>query len=136
MRRLARRVLVGLGIVAALGVVAVLWGRDAVERPGPLVSETTVVLPRGMGLDGIAHRLAEAGVIDRSWLRGHLAAAVNHLERPVQRITVTIVDDDRIRALNRTHRRWADTTDVLAFEHSREGEPVEADIVICADESS
>ena len=68
MRRLARRVLVGLGIVAALGAAAVLWGRDAVERPGPLVAEKTVVLPRGMGLDGIARRLAEAGVIDRPWL--------------------------------------------------------------------
>ncbi len=68
MRRPLRRALIALGIVAAFGAGAVLWGRDAIERHGPLASETVLVMPRGMGLDGIARRLAEAGVIEHPWL--------------------------------------------------------------------
>jgi UPF0755 protein len=68
MRRLLRRAHIALGIVAAVVAGAVLWGREAIERHGPLASETVLVMPRGMGLDGIARRLAAAGVIEHRWL--------------------------------------------------------------------
>mgnify|MGYP002631437170 CR=1 FL=1 len=44
------------GFMAAMG-----W--KAFTDPGPSVSDTTVVIPSGTGLEGIARRLAEAGVI-------------------------------------------------------------------------
>ncbi len=68
MRRPLRRALIALGVVAAFAAGAVLWGREAIERRGPLASETTLVMARGMGLDGIARRLGEAGVIEHPWL--------------------------------------------------------------------
>ncbi len=43
---------------------------ERIERPGPLRAETTVVIPRGAGLDAIAGQLAEAGIIEQAWLFG------------------------------------------------------------------
>ena len=60
--------LAALAILAVLGATAWSWGRAQFERPGPLAAEAVVVLPRGIGLDEIARRLADAGVIDRAWL--------------------------------------------------------------------
>ncbi len=68
MRRVLRRALVALALAVAVGAAVFLLGQRELERPGPLAAETTLVLPRGAGLEGIAHRLAEAGVIGRSWL--------------------------------------------------------------------
>lgn len=68
MRRVVRRALLTLLLIAALGVVALAWGRIAFESPGRLAAETTVVLPHGLGLAAIARRLAAAGVIERPWL--------------------------------------------------------------------
>lgn len=48
---------------AIVGGLAAVWGWSAFTQPGPLDQPTTVVVPRGAGLDGIARRLAEAGVI-------------------------------------------------------------------------
>lgn len=47
---------------AAWGVYA--WSVSVFENPGPAGDETTVVLPRGIGLQGIADRLHDAGVIE------------------------------------------------------------------------
>jgi UPF0755 protein len=52
--------LVSLAVIA--GLVAV-WGWSAFTAPGPLEQPVTVVVPRGSGLEAIAGRLAEAGVI-------------------------------------------------------------------------
>jgi UPF0755 protein len=49
---------------ASLGVAWLVLDRW-LHAPGPLTAQVTVELPRGTGLDGIARRLAEAGVIDR-----------------------------------------------------------------------
>ncbi|MFQ5957757.1 MAG: endolytic transglycosylase MltG [Alphaproteobacteria bacterium] len=68
MRRVVRRVLLSLVVVVALGAAALLWGRLEFERSGPLGEETTVVLPRGLGLDGITRRLGEAGIVARPWV--------------------------------------------------------------------
>ena len=74
--------------------------------------------------------------LDATWLRDRLQDALVHIERPVAQLAVTIVADGRMRELNRKHRGEKETTDVLSFEHSDPGEPVEADIVVCADEAA
>jgi rRNA maturation RNase YbeY len=74
--------------------------------------------------------------IDERWLQERLAAAVAHVVRPVERITVAIVGDEKMRALNRTHRGVPDTTDVLSFERGEDDDAIEADIVVCADEAA
>jgi UPF0755 protein len=63
--RRARRLLGLVVLVALLGVAAAaFWGYRAFEGPGPLAAETNLVIPRGAGLQAIAARLAEAGVIE------------------------------------------------------------------------
>ncbi len=57
-----------LAIVVVILVGALLWGRAAFDRSGPLTDEAVVVLPQGIGLDGIARALARAGVVDQPWL--------------------------------------------------------------------
>ncbi len=74
--------------------------------------------------------------IDEPWLHDRIGAALTHVARPVERITVTIVGDEKMRALNQTHRGVSDTTDVLSFERRDDDDAIEADIVICADEAA
>ncbi len=66
------RVLARLGIVftAAAAVVAgaFLWGTARFVQPGPLAAPTTVIVPRGAGLEEIAALLAREGVIDEPLL--------------------------------------------------------------------
>jgi rRNA maturation RNase YbeY len=74
--------------------------------------------------------------IDEPWLHDRLVAALTHVARPVARITVTIVGDEKMRGLNDAHRGVSDTTDVLSFERRDDDDAIEADIVICADEAA
>ena len=74
--------------------------------------------------------------LDTSWLRHRLQDTLAYLERPVAQLAITVVGDERMRELNRKHRGETETTDVLSFEHSDPGKPVEADIVVCADEAA
>jgi probable rRNA maturation factor len=74
--------------------------------------------------------------IDERWLHDRLVAALTHVARPVERVAVTIVADEKMRALNQTHRGVSDTTDVLSFERRDDGDTIEADVVICADEAA
>ena len=55
-------------LLAALGAGALLWVDHEFTRGGLTAEDRVVVLPRGAGLDGIAKRLARAGVIERPWL--------------------------------------------------------------------
>lgn len=57
--RLASLLLSAAVIVGFAGV----WAWTEFTRPGPLAAETNVVIPRGSGMETIAHRLFEAGVI-------------------------------------------------------------------------
>lgn len=57
--RLASLLLSASVIVGFAGV----WAWTEFTRPGPLAAETNVVIPRGSGMETIAHRLFEAGVI-------------------------------------------------------------------------
>ena len=84
----------------------------------------------------IAVRTASARSLDLPWLRGALAAALGHVDRPIRSLTIKVVDDDQMCALHEQHRGEAATTDVLTFDYSEPGGPVEADIVVCADEAA
>ncbi len=55
-----------LGLLAAGG--AGYWGWEKFKAPGPLASETNVVIPKGAGLSRITKALVEAGVIEPDWL--------------------------------------------------------------------
>ncbi len=64
-RRLWRGAALLLGIVA-LAVFA--WGWYSYTAPGPLAEPKVVVVPHGATLRGVAHDLAEAGVIAHPWV--------------------------------------------------------------------
>lgn len=62
-RRIALWSLV-LFLVALCGAAgAGIWALKVFRAPGPLMDETTVLIPRGSGVNAIADRLAAAGVI-------------------------------------------------------------------------
>lgn len=61
-RWLLRLVSLALSLAVVAGLAAA-WGWSEFTRPGPLEQPVTVVVPRGAGLEGIAIRLAQAGVI-------------------------------------------------------------------------
>lgn len=71
--------------------------------------------------------------VDLPWLRERLMAALVHISRPARRITVTLIGDAEMRALNRTYRKVDDTSDVLSFDTSVGDEAIDADIVVCVD---
>ncbi len=74
--------------------------------------------------------------VDLDWLQRRLAAALAETGRPWRRVSVMVAGDERMRALNRAHRDRDATTDVLAFESSAAGEPLEADVVVGAGEAA
>ena len=79
---------------------------------------------------------AAAPPLDLQWVRAKLAAALDHVERPIGDVAIKIVRDAAMRELHQRHRRSVETTDVLTFDHSDADGPVEADIVICVDEAA
>lgn len=62
----------GLFTLAVLGVIAVgalfYFGRQEFVAPGPLATDTIVVIPSGSGVEGIASSLQGRGVISNTWL--------------------------------------------------------------------
>lgn len=58
---------VGLAAITAC-IAATFWGALRIRAPGPLEHPTTVVIPRGSGLETIALTLSEAGVVDSPFL--------------------------------------------------------------------
>jgi UPF0755 protein len=55
-----------LAAIMALAVIAggvLLWGYASFTGPGPLQSATTLVIAKGLGVDGVAARLADGGVL-------------------------------------------------------------------------
>ncbi len=73
--------------------------------------------------------------IDVKWLSRKLSAAMELVERPIDRIGVLIVDDARMINLHRQYTGVSGTTDVLTFPASQSGEPIDADIAVCVDEA-
>jgi probable rRNA maturation factor len=84
----------------------------------------------------IAVIAACARPVDLPWLRNTLNAALDHVDRPIRSLTVKVVDDATMLKLHQHHRGDASTTDVLTFDASERDGPVDADIVVCADEAA
>jgi UPF0755 protein len=57
------RLLAALLFAAGLFTAACLWGLYQLDRPGPHTKDVTLVLPRGIGVRGMADRLADAGAV-------------------------------------------------------------------------
>src|SRR5262249_1642647 len=55
-------------LIALVGGVAFVGGRQRFEMAGPLAQEKTVVIPRNSGVRDIADLLEAEGVIDQPWL--------------------------------------------------------------------
>jgi probable rRNA maturation factor len=76
---------------------------------------------------------ASLGDVDRPWIADALTRAVEVLGRPVERVSVLLVDDARMIDLHRRYLDESGTTDVLTFPASEPGAPIEADIAVCVD---
>ena len=61
--RLAVRLTLLIGLLAAASLAAYAWAKARLDAPGPLTEDITLVLPRGGGVDAIARHLGEAGVL-------------------------------------------------------------------------
>ena len=70
------------------------------------------------------------------WLQQHLRTAVAAIDHPVSRVSVLIVNDDRMIELHRRHLAINETTDVLTFPVPHAGEAIDVDIAICLDEAT
>lgn len=69
MRRSAVRIVLAILLIVAGGVIGgVIWAWDAYKSPGPLTSETAVIVPKGAGVQEIAELLRDKGVIDNPHL--------------------------------------------------------------------
>lgn len=78
--------------------------------------------------------------LDGHWLADRLAAALRAIPDLVaRRVTVLVVNDDRMRRLHGRHLGKTETTDVLTFEESTPGASAGAglavDIAVCVDEA-
>lgn len=71
--------------------------------------------------------------LDTEWLSERLAAALQEIHRPVERVSVLIVDDERMIALHHRHLGEVSTTDVLTFPASEASEAIDMDIAVCVD---
>ena len=141
-----------VGTLAAGAAWAAAYGRTSFARgtaapawvarlkpPWPVAESGRILLADMRGKE-IQHAevevlAAEAHQLDLQWLRQRLREALGHVPRPVSSLVVAVVGEERMSALNLRHRGEARSTDVLAFEHSAAREPLEADIVVCADEA-
>lgn len=64
-----------------------------------------------------------------------LLRAVAEIDRDVAMISIRIVGDERMRAIHREHLGIDATTDVMTFDMTEEGGPIEVDLILCADEA-
>ena len=64
MGRLAGGLFSLLAVAAAAAVAGVLWFERGATRPGPLGEPSTVVIPSGVGVAGVAEALARHGVVE------------------------------------------------------------------------
>ncbi|HMR29599.1 MAG TPA: endolytic transglycosylase MltG [Geminicoccaceae bacterium] len=82
--RLALTLVLALVVLLAAGALGARWALGRwMQSAGPAARDTVVVLPRGVGLSGIAARLGEAGVVDRPWML-QLAARLHDRDRRLQ----------------------------------------------------
>ena len=99
------------------------------EEPGPSTEPELPPEPRlTLACD------VESANCDEPWLREHIEAACEHLDCGLHRVSVRIIDDAAMIDLHRRFHDDATTTDVLTFQESDPGAPVEVDIATCLDE--
>lgn len=63
MRRLILSLFILVLLVGIIGGGVLAWGYAQYIKPGPTIAETTVVIPQGKGVEGIANTLFAAGII-------------------------------------------------------------------------
>jgi UPF0755 protein len=69
MRRSAVRIILAAFLVVAASVIGgVIWTWDAYKAPGPLQSETALIIPKGAGVQEVAQILQDSGVTDNPHL--------------------------------------------------------------------
>ncbi len=83
MRRFFFLALVSLLLFALVFVGVLAWGYARYTRPGPAPMETTVVIPRGSGVEAIADTLARAGVVSDA-LIFRLGVRVSRVDKGLQ----------------------------------------------------
>ncbi len=74
--------------------------------------------------------------LDLPWLEVRLVEAIAQISRPVGRVGVCLADDALMRRQNRKFSGRERITDVLAFETSASGDPIEVDIIVSVDEAA
>lgn len=106
--------------------------RDRSEQPEP--SEPPEPTNRGTSAAMINVQNESSTTIDLQWLRDHLAAALTHLPRPVNRVDVAVLGEDAMSELHERYQGINGPTDVLTFDASPSADaPLEVDIAVCAD---
>ncbi len=84
-------------------------------------------------VDVIAPESGNPEDVDAAWVQDRLREAISLIDRPVARITVSIIDDTEMLRLHKRHCGIDSTTDVLTFPVSEGQAPIEADIAVCMD---
>lgn len=84
-------------------------------------------------VDVIAPESDSSEVVDAVWVRDCLREAIRLIDRPVTRITVSIIDDTEMSRLHKRHGGIDSSTDVLTFPMSDAQAPIEADIAVGVD---
>lgn len=105
---------------------------DLPPEPAPVNAQSDSNRSR-QAVDVIAPESDSQEVLDTVWVRDRLREAIRLIDRPVARITVSIIDDAEMSRLHKRHCGIESTTDVLTFPMSESQAPIEADIAVCLD---
>lgn len=74
--------------------------------------------------------------VNVGWIESKLRSACAEVDQPVARITVRLVADAEMAQLHGKHAGVTGTTDVLTFDATEPGRPIDVDIAVCVDEAS
>jgi probable rRNA maturation factor len=77
----------------------------------------------------------ESSDCDERWLSSHLESICGHIDREFHRVAVRVIDDAEMVDLHSRFHNDPTPTDVLTFEASDPGDPVDVDIAVCLDEA-
>lgn len=121
-------------------------GSASAADPDQPPESARAAAPRAAACEPIeisVERGVAGAAIDVAWVREKFAEAIGHVDRPCRRLTLLLVDDDRIRDLARRHGRRGEVTDVLAFPASgpdqgaagTQNGPIDADVAANVDEA-
>ena len=111
-------------------------GSSGEPEPEPPAAAQSSAKPQAFGEVAEVEVIGSEDVsIDSLWIRDRVIEALPHIARPVERICVTLVDDEGMTRLHRDHCGIAETTDVLTFPGAEPPEPIDADIAVCVDEA-